>query len=236
MKKRCSGFTLAEILIALVIIGVIAVMTIPTLVVNINQQKIGPALSKTIASLELASKMALQDNDARVLNDIAPNETNAALFDNVLNDYIRLSPLDTGENSNFKTYTNLNIENPLAAYNTPDGFTFVVASAGDIEDLPLDKRNTLLDRMYTGRYYDIYVDVNGNQNGPNILGRDLFNLLLDTRGIVIPNGGVSYRDYRGTAIVSWHTRCANGEAPTAPISCAGAIVDNNYKVMYNWNF
>ncbi len=39
MMKRVLGFTLAEVLITLGIIGVVAAMTIPTLLANINGQK-----------------------------------------------------------------------------------------------------------------------------------------------------------------------------------------------------
>ena len=39
MKKKKHGFTLAEVLIALVVIGVVAAMTLPTLIKNINSQK-----------------------------------------------------------------------------------------------------------------------------------------------------------------------------------------------------
>lgn len=39
MSKLKSGFTLAEVLITLGIIGVVAAMTIPTIIANTNGQK-----------------------------------------------------------------------------------------------------------------------------------------------------------------------------------------------------
>ena len=47
MKKL--GFTLAEVLITLVIIGVIAAMTVPTLMNNTNAQEFRSALKKAIS-------------------------------------------------------------------------------------------------------------------------------------------------------------------------------------------
>ncbi len=52
MKKL--GFTLAEVLITLVIIGVIAAMTVPTLMNNTNAQEFRSALKKAISGLNQA--------------------------------------------------------------------------------------------------------------------------------------------------------------------------------------
>lgn len=52
MKR--NAFTLAEVLIALVIIGVIASMTIPTLLNNTNSQEYRTALKKAVAMINQA--------------------------------------------------------------------------------------------------------------------------------------------------------------------------------------
>ena len=52
MKKL--GFTLAEVLITLVIIGVIAAMTVPTLMNNTNAQEFRSALKKAISGVNQA--------------------------------------------------------------------------------------------------------------------------------------------------------------------------------------
>ena len=54
---RKSGFTLAEVLITLVIIGVIAAMTVPTLMNNTNSQEFRSALKKAISALNQAVTM-----------------------------------------------------------------------------------------------------------------------------------------------------------------------------------
>ena len=55
MKK---GFTLAEVLITLAIIGVVAAMTIPTLIVNYQKREFASRLSQTFSILSNAVKMA----------------------------------------------------------------------------------------------------------------------------------------------------------------------------------
>ena len=56
MKR--TGFTLAEVLITLGIIGVVAAMTIPTLIANTNSAKFRSQFKKTISTLNQAGLMA----------------------------------------------------------------------------------------------------------------------------------------------------------------------------------
>jgi len=53
-----TGFTLAEVLITLGIIGVVAAMTIPTLIANTNSAKFRSQFKKTISTLNQAGLMA----------------------------------------------------------------------------------------------------------------------------------------------------------------------------------
>ena len=70
MKKL--GFTLAEVLITLVIIGVIAAMTVPTLMNNTQGQENKTAFKKAISSMNQALTMeyALEGNTAASLNAV----------------------------------------------------------------------------------------------------------------------------------------------------------------------
>ena len=58
MKK---AFTLAEVLITLGIIGVVAAMTIPTLIANTNSAKFKSQYKKTLSALNQAAKMVSAD-------------------------------------------------------------------------------------------------------------------------------------------------------------------------------
>ena len=62
MKKR-FGFTLAEVLITLGIIGVVAAMTIPTLIQNTNSVKFQSQFKKSISTLSQAALMAQAQHD-----------------------------------------------------------------------------------------------------------------------------------------------------------------------------
>ena len=62
MTKR-FGFTLAEVLITLGIIGVVAAMSIPTLIANTNSAKFKSQFKKTIATLNQAALMSQAQYD-----------------------------------------------------------------------------------------------------------------------------------------------------------------------------
>lgn len=68
--KRRFGFTLAEVLITLGIIGVVAAMTIPTLMNSTGQAEFKSGFKKAISALNQAVTMnvALADSDFSVLN------------------------------------------------------------------------------------------------------------------------------------------------------------------------
>ncbi len=60
---KCQGFTLAEVLITLGIIGVVAAMTIPTLISNTNGAKFRSQFKKTLSTLNQAGLMSQAQYD-----------------------------------------------------------------------------------------------------------------------------------------------------------------------------
>ena len=65
MKK--SGFTLAEVLITLGIIGVVAALTAPALVQNAGSAQIGPKLAKAVSTFELANQNMLNEREVSTI-------------------------------------------------------------------------------------------------------------------------------------------------------------------------
>jgi len=80
MTKR-FGFTLAEVLITLGIIGVVAAMTIPTLVANTNGAKFRSQFKKTLSTLNQAGLMAQAQYDFDYAGVTADACTDAAKDD-----------------------------------------------------------------------------------------------------------------------------------------------------------
>jgi len=65
MKKILKGFTLAEVLITLTIIGVISAIALPSINSSATSAQIGPQVGKALSTLENANKMWLTQNNAR---------------------------------------------------------------------------------------------------------------------------------------------------------------------------
>ena len=67
MKK--SGFTLAEVLITLAIIGVIAALTLPGLMTDTASAQIGPKLAKAVSMFEQGNESLLNTFSVDSLTD-----------------------------------------------------------------------------------------------------------------------------------------------------------------------
>lgn len=153
MKK---GFTLAEVLITLVIIGVIAAMTIPTLMNSTNNQEFRVGLKKSISALNQAMSLNYALEGTQVGADTLNTSQNVVnnLFKkrmSVITTATSTAPFSVGDTGITAT-DNSNI------FYTADGMRFAVSYAAGEYD-------AVADQMYYGL---ILIDVNG-EKGPNTL-------------------------------------------------------------------
>lgn len=186
------GFTLAEVLITLSIIGVVAAMTLPALTANIQKAQTGPALAKAINILENANRMALTEYETRSLKTIASN------YMSILDGYVSGAAKSPYE------------------YISKDGILYSVGGDFTSGTSNLEK--------YLNSGYHVTIDVNGVKK-PNSGGEDVFSVIVDYGGIVIPSGGQEMYRYNGNTV---KLDCRDN--PTS--DCAGNIVDNGWKVIY----
>ncbi len=108
--KRSSAFTLAEVLITLAIIGVVAAMTIPGVIVRTNQQEFKTGFRKAISVLNQAVTMNLAiDNESPA--EIA-NQTDMMAYLTKRMNVIRSNISVTGGNKAFYTADGFRYEIP----------------------------------------------------------------------------------------------------------------------------
>ena len=92
MMKRFNAFTLAEVLITLGIIGVVAAMTMPTLINQTNGAQYKAAFKKSLSSISQAVTMSVAQDDLSFADtyigfggDVSPNSTGAPTVASLLN-------------------------------------------------------------------------------------------------------------------------------------------------------
>ena len=176
---RKAAFTLAEVLITLGIIGVVAALTIPTLLAKYETNKLINQLSAAYTILEQGFSLAV--------NDLGPVDTWTDK-DNRLNYiYTEIMPKyfkvvkDCGRSNicKLKSYKNIKGE---ASRDFGGYQTFLLANGMTVSFYPgVGGSCTLRKDYYPGYGYcaEFYVDLNGNK-GPNVTGKDLFYFQLGT--------------------------------------------------------
>lgn len=212
LMKTGKGFTLAEVLITLGIIGVVAAMTLPTLVQKQQEKVTVTKLKKMYSILSQAYLFAVEKNgtpdlwgfgnrDAGAENadDAEYQASNAVILKNnlfaqvknikICDKGLKKSECGLGDKYYYETgsvATELNSK--VSALSMIDGSGIMV----------LVNSGNCLDVRGTGKYLTticgwVFVDVNG-KNPPNTIGRDLFGFYLTKNGI-IPSGTQNENTY-----------------------------------------
>lgn len=203
MKKR--AFTLAEILIVLGIIGLIAIIILPLLQNNTSTQTIASKLDKTYNTLSNANALILA-NDLEDSLNFDVNEYRQQLTNNIRNSVIN------GNNVILPDRTSISIED-----------------IGESENDQYDSQGSFM-----GPYMKITVNLSPQKATP-INGVDNFYFIVDRNGTVFPIGGsvarqLGHSDY--TSTTNSYTPCTTKNESKSSEACAGAFFDQNMKPTY----
>ena len=215
MQKK-KAFTLAEVLITLGIIGVVAALTIPALMNKTNDKETVVAVKKAYSILSQAYTMAIQDDGPPDTWDLVGplSEVGAVNVLNQLAPYMKINKncgiTESGcfYMGNYKTLNgnadeSIDLGGPWATAIIADGMTMAILIRSDTcTDAP---GSTPALKSVCG---DIAIDVNGYKR-PNIYGKDYFRFHFTKSGI-IPKGT---KDDSGYPCVG--AGAGNGEGCTA---------------------
>ncbi len=185
-----AAFTLAEVLITLGIIGIVAAMTMPSLIANYRKKQFQSGLSKGYSVLLQALDMYKQDNgEPLTKSDCAWNQST---FVNYLKPYLNIL-VDCGD-----TYNNTScLQN---GYYRDDGkYTYKTYSGKTATEDFFDDGQLILNdgsmlmfentnsTAYNGVVY-VTIDINGYLKLPNKWGEDTFTFQLMDDGKLLPMG------------------------------------------------
>ncbi len=192
IRMNKKGFTLAEILIGMGIIGVVSALTIPNLITKYQKRQTAQRLKVIYTKLDQAVKLSSVEND-----DISGwnfEQSGKDFFDQYLLKYIKIIKKRDSNNLKWeKIYfyqLNGNKEtglwvsySPVTIYTTINGTDILV-------------NNTAISGTFIGNsYFLIYIDLNGFDNGPNKGGKDIFSIDLNKDKGLYFNGTYNTSEY-----------------------------------------
>ena len=200
-----NGFTLAEVLITLVIIGVIAAMTIPTLINKTNKQEYVSRLKKAYSTLAQATnRIIAEEGNPRA--DIGGWATSPEAVYNMYKKYLNKAK-ECGASTNRGCFSGnyKRMDNVVTSYEgASTRYGFILADGTEI----LVREENRSDCSYWGtgsrnvcQYFN--VDINGAK-GPNALGIDAFAFVLKENGFF--PAGCDYDDCNNSSM-GWGCTC-----------------------------
>lgn len=232
------AFTLAEVLITLGVIGVVASITLPTLISNHKKQVYAVAIKKTYAEmLQVFQQAKAQDGvDNLILanfcsggNNVSAGETLKKYFKIVKDCGIN----DTGCFAPVNEYRSYNNNNLKRTSQIP-GYKVILASGVSLS-LYCYSSSSGMDNAIGS----MYIDTNGLK-GPNVGGRDFFRAYIYPEG-VLDGYYVDYNCRRSIGACSdfanitekrnynFNTWCAN---PNDTDGCFDHLLSNGWKMDY----
>ncbi|MFI3300690.1 MAG: type II secretion system protein [Candidatus Gastranaerophilales bacterium] len=172
MKKvQVKGFTLAEVLITLGIIGVVSAMTLPNLINNIKKNQLKVGIKKAYSTLGQALKR-IEEEDGM---PITPSNIDGT-FMTRLTQYLNVS------DSDLMPYSEKN-----AVYTTYNDGTCYFGSIIDDGNFIISDGMTIFIENNNGPIY-LSIDINGYYKEPNKWGHDLFTFQIIDNGFLLPVG------------------------------------------------
>ena len=177
---KVKAFTLAEVLITLGIIGVVAAMTIPTLINNYKSVQLRAQLNKTYSTLLQAVNMIYADSGMPVTSESYPEQGS---FVKDLKKYVKVLK-DCGNRECSEINSDDNTLNNYKNFTRTSNITYTFFDDGQL--ILEDGTFIMIENLNVGDLF-ITADINGLEKGPNALGQDLF-LFQVLNNKLVPGG------------------------------------------------
>ena len=234
MKEFRYAFTLAEVLITLAIIGVVAALTIPSVIKNYQKKATITSLKKSYSTMQNAAKLAMADDNVSNFTD-----THFYSFLNRPFSHTGIEPKQEIVNKYFQNARVLESGSYYKPIQGPEAHG-INLSHGYRIDFPSFTYYINTD-TYDGLML-VYVDTNGADKKPNVVGKDLFAFVITNPDINITepytvrhSGGWImdyYHSYLHYALRGGYSKvldpCERGGAYT----CFKQIVDDQWEIKY----
>ena len=219
LAAKKAAFTLAEVLITLGIIGVVAALTLPTLIQNHQKQVYVTQLKKAYSTINNAYNKMAADEGA-----VDWNQTYCSSFLWVEND---LEATNANVNECFDRIAKQMKVIKYKRYGEPCNETWCEFFGSDSNDYWLNLTSIMVTAdgityLFNcgSAYIDILVDVNGVTKGPNKAGRDVFEFTQKTS-----DSGSYYNSLAPYGIIYWNPDAwKNCSATNLSTACTAKVL------------
>ena len=180
--KKLEAFSLAEILITLSVVGIIAVLTIPNLILKYNQKVLETQFKKNYAALQSALQLLTNegyDSYSELQNTPDRTSKNTAHLKK-LKPYFKDSQLCT------KHYLECGGSTRAKGYQHYSNTSYAHIDADSTTNLSILTADGALIWMGPWGVNGYHVDINGPQKGPNLLGHDMFSFTINQNNTIEP--------------------------------------------------
>lgn len=249
------GFTLAEVLIVLGLIGGVAALTVPTFVANAQRQQYGARLSATITEVENAFQSMLAAEDAGDLSETTfvtelKKTKNSDNIAKTLIPYLNIETYaDTANNLNssyngyfksIKTGSSAKFDSRIVVKLKNGAIVFFHYYVGTVLN---EEKVKAAGGSNNQRISGVVIDVNGI-SPPNTWGRDTFRFILGNDGILYPYGSKTAYilitknvDDANVAKSTWDKSenvqyACSGNVKYNGSGCTARLIENNFKMDY----
>jgi len=252
--QRYKAFTLAEVLITLGIIGVVAAMTIPTLINNYQNTQYVTQLKKAYSTIQQGFKEYLADEGTESLGDTELFDGSTGFYSqerfdkidamtkkyfNVLRSRKSISDWSYSGNGTYLNYPSMGVLNIYGnsdyVFQTLDGMNIAIFLQASCQPNYSKTSNM---KANCGQ---VTVDVNGFKP-PNIMGRDIFfYFVLGHDGSLYPLYGKQYVNYNWGTNEGFYWRnypswCGTANSTTFSDTtngyCIARIIEEGWKMTY----
>lgn len=217
-QNKLSAFTLAEVLITLMVIGILAVVTIPSILQSYEERESISKLRKVYSVLKQAYQLAEIENGPPDTWNLS-NSNSLGYIKKYLN-IVKECPGNTGGCTYMGYYKWLNGNDyPHLKTDIDNAVKYVLADGVTMFSLRISSSCKMEAGKVEGSLYSCAsfdVDLNG-QKPPNQFGKDLFAFYLTKAGI-FPYGGSAIDNY-----YNHNTYCKNTN--TEGYSCARWVIE-----------
>ena len=217
INSSSAAFTLAEILITLGIIGIIAALTIPNLIYEYRKKSLETGLVRFYSTINQAFKLSAAENgDERQWTDFG--EDSCSFYKKYLAPYLK-AEYECG-------YYN-SVEGQKPSKNNDVRFVGIYFPSGDMAVLSYGWAFTYTNQK---KYYKNYSGWMADTSKMTTLGKELFVFERSKHrfpngetGGIIPFGGITKEELL--------EKCKN-----RPINCTALIASNGWKIPDNYPF